>query len=459
MFEERIRQTIARHGMTRAGENVLLAVSGGVDSVVLLEVLCELAPELGIGLVIAHLDHGLRGETAREDARFVASLGAARGIVVRSERVDVSGMARSSRQNLEAAAREARRSFLLRVACDVGAEKIGLGHTADDRAETVLFNLTRGAGPRGLSSLRPVDAPLIRPLIEVSRQDVLEFAHSRRLAWREDETNADLRLARNRIRHQILPLLRTINPRAVEALARAADLAEEERGALTYLVALLWPSVARAEEEGRVVLDRSALCSLPAEVRAVLTRQGLLAARGNLEGVEREHVQALSSLITSPRAHARLDLPGLLVRIDREEVQLLRSAPPACGPVDLPIDLGRSAVPELGISLDLVLEKDDSPVGGAEPGVERADADRVAFPLRLRTRRRGDRFQPLGMTEEVRLSGFLMAAKVPFHDRDRLPLLCDRERIIWVVGLRLSEAVRQTEGTRRVLVMRSEAAK
>jgi tRNA(Ile)-lysidine synthase len=459
VFEERIRQTIARHGMTRAGENVLLAVSGGVDSVVLLEVLCELAPELGIGLVIAHLDHGLRGETAREDARFVASLGAARGIVVRSERVDVSGMARSSRQNLEAAAREARRSFLLRVACDVGAEKIGLGHTADDRAETVLFNLTRGAGPRGLSSLRPVDAPLIRPLIEVSRQDVLEFAHSRRLAWREDETNADLRLARNRIRHQILPLLRTINPRAVEALARAADLAEEERGALTYLVALLWPSVARAEEEGRVVLDRSALCSLPAEVRAVLTRQGLLAARGNLEGVEREHVQALSSLITSPRAHARLDLPGLLVRIDREEVQLLRSAPPACGPVDLPIDLGRSAVPELGISLDLVLEKDDSPVGGAEPGVERADADRVAFPLRLRTRRRGDRFQPLGMTEEVRLSGFLMAAKVPFHDRDRLPLLCDRERIIWVVGLRLSEAVRQTEGTRRVLVMRSEAAK
>jgi len=456
VFEERIRQTIARHGMTRAGERVLLAVSGGVDSVVLLEVLCELAPELGIGLVIAHLDHGLRGEAAREDARFVASLGAARGIVVRSERVDVSDIARSSRQNLESAARDARRSFLLRVAREVGAEKIGLGHTADDRAETVLFNLARGAGPRGLSSLRPVDPPLIRPLIEVSRQDVLEFARSRRLAWREDETNADLRLSRNRIRHQILPLLRTINPRAVEALARAADLAEEERGALAYLVALLWPSVARAEEEGRIVLDRNALSAVPAEVRAVLVRHALLAARGNLEGVEREHVQALSSLIISPRGHARLDLPSLLARIDREEVQLLRSVPLACGPVDLPIDLGRSAVPELDVSLDLALEPVGALVVGAEPGVERADADRVSFPLRLRTRRRGDRFRPLGMTREVRLADFLMAAKVPFHNRDHVPLLCDRERIIWVVGLRLSEAVRQTEGTRRVLVMRSK---
>jgi tRNA(Ile)-lysidine synthase len=444
--------------MTRTGEKVLLAVSGGVDSVVLFEILRELAPELGIGLVVAHLDHGLRGETAREDARFVASLGEARGIPVRNERVDVGDIARSSRQNLESAAREARRSFLLRVAREVGAERIGLGHTADDRAETVLFNLTRGAGPRGLSALRPVDPPLIRPLIEVSRQDVLAFARSRRLAWREDETNADLRLSRNRIRHQVLPLLRTINPRAVEALARAADLAEEEGSALAYLVTLLWPSVARGEEEGRIVLDRNALSSVPAEVCAVLVRQALQAARGNLEGIEREHVRALSSLITSPRGHACLDLPGLLARIDREEVQLLRSVPSACGPVDLPIDLGRSAVPELDISLDLALEQVDALAVGAEPGVERADADRVAFPLRLRTRRRGDRFQPLGMREEVRLADFLMAAKVPFHDRDHVPLLCDRERIIWVVGLRLSEAVRRTEGTRRVLVMRSEAA-
>jgi tRNA(Ile)-lysidine synthase len=444
--------------MIRAGEKVLLAVSGGVDSVVLFEILRELAPELGIGLVVAHLDHGLRGEGAREDARFVASLGEARGIVVRNERVDVDDIARSSRQNLESAARDARRSFLLRVAREVGAGRIGLGHTADDRAETILFNLTRGAGPRGLSSLRPVDPPLIRPLIEVSRQDVLEFARSRCLAWREDETNADLRLSRNRIRHQVLPVLRTVNPRAVEALARAADLAEEEGTALAYLVTLLWPSVARGEEEGRIVLDRKALSSVPAEVCAVLVRRALQAARGNLKGIEREHVQALSSLITSPRGHGRLDLPGLLARIDREEVQLLRRVPPACGPVDLPIDLGRSAVTELDISLDLALEQADILVSGAEPGVERADADRVAFPLRLRTRRRGDRFQPLGMTEEVRLADFLMAAKVPFHDRDRVPLLWDQERIIWVVGLRLSEAVRRTEGTRRDLVMRSEAA-
>ena len=461
MLRKKVGETIARYSMVSAGETILVAVSGGVDSVTLLEVLHGLAPELGVQLVIAHLDHGLRGDESSGDARFVLDVGQRNRIRVVAERADVRAHAAERRQTLEEAGREVRRAFLETTAREVGATRIALGHTQDDRAETILFHLIRGSGPSGLVGIRPVNPPYVRPLIETTRAEVTAFARDSGLAWREDRTNADLRFSRNRIRHELLPALERMNPRLAEALARAADLLAEEAAALDALLDRPWQQVLKEEAVGRVRLDRRAVARLPEAVQGPLLRRAVARARGDLQGIEKKHVDALRELVASPLAHAELALPGLAARAQGDELLVAPPQESAASLPPLPVGLGTTEAGEFGLSLELALEEWDGSTSfqqGKVRSSEIADADRIAFPLHLRSRRPGDRFRPLGMAEEKKLSDLLLDEHVPFYRRDRVPLLCDREKIVWVVGVRLSDAVRVCKSTRRVLLMRAEEA-
>lgn len=470
MLLEKVKATIARYGMLEKGGTVLIAVSGGVDSVVLLELLGRLASQLSLKLEIAHLDHGLRGEEAKEDARFVVSLGEAKGIPVVAKKINVRKMSEERRLGLEEAGRLARRDFLEETAKHIGASWIATGHTRDDRVETLLFNLIRGAGPVGLAGIRPVNPPYIRPLIDTSREEILTFARSQRLAWREDTTNQDLTFTRNRIRHQVIPLLEQINPRLREVLHRTADLLLEERATLEGLLEAPWEEVLASwnkpisgrasKEKGRVVLRRDLLANLPDGLQGLLLRRGIARARGgaggDLQGIEKVHIDALRRLVISARAHGEFNLPGLVARIQGDELILSTHVETAAFPYESSIELGRTELPALGITLELsIKEWNGSQESLVERGssVEVADADRVHFPLHVRSRQPGDRFRPLGMSREKRLKDFLIDERIPFYERDALPLLCDRERIIWIVGGRLSDTVRLTQKTRRALVM------
>lgn len=458
MLLEKVKRTIGDHGMLSCGDTVLVAVSGGVDSVVLLDLLSRLASELLLTLFIAHLDHGLRGEEAKEDAQFVVSLGEKMGLSVICERIDVRKISEELRLGLEEAGRLMRRRFLEATARKVSATRIAFGHTLDDRAETLLFNLIRGAGPSGLGGIRPVSPPYIRPLIESSREEILAFARAEGLAWREDRTNQDTTFTRNRIRHQVIPLLEQLNPRFLEALGRAADLLFEEEKALDLFLERPWQKVVAHEENGRVVLRRDQLARLPRELQGLLLRQGIARTRGNLQGIEKVHVDGIRDLVTSTNAHGEVHLPGLIARIQKDELLLSVHQTPTIAPFTFSIELGRTRLPHLGIALELLIVPWDG--SHKKPGegraVEMADADRVHFPLHLRSRRPGDRFQPLGMGHVKRLKDFLIDERVPFYKRDALPLLCDQEKIVWVVGVRLSDAVRITPQTKRALVMRLE---
>jgi tRNA(Ile)-lysidine synthase len=460
MLMERVKETIDRYVMFKEGERVLVAVSGGVDSLVLLDLLHRLSPDYSLELVVAHLDHGLRGEESREDARFVAELARRKGLRAVSERVDLRAHSAKERLGLEETGRLLRHRFLFTSAERVGATKIALGHTENDRAETILFNLIRGAGPTGLVGIRPVSLPIVRPLIEVAREEIIAYARSRDLSWREDHTNQDVSFSRNRIRHRILPLLREMNPRILEALKRTADLLAEEELALNDLLTPLWEGVIIPQPDGRIVLRRERLSRFSKGVQALLLRRGLARARGDLQGIEKVHIDALLSLISSSRAHGELDLPGLVARVQGDELVLGDKERDEPLSFETPIELGRTRIPPLGITLHLSLEEWN---GAGESLVEEssdvevADADRVHFPLYLRGRRPGDRFAPLGLGGEKKLKDFLIDERVPFYERDRVPLLCDQKRIIWVVGLRLSDAVRVTSETKKVLTMRWEA--
>jgi len=453
---------MAKHAMVARGDGLLVAVSGGVDSVVLLELLYRLADELSMTLTVAHLDHGLRS-TSGEDAAFVERLAHARGLPFVGRRIEVLHLARSRGGNLEATARDCRRAFLAHTAARIGAQRIALGHSLDDRAETVLFNLARGAGLTGLGALPPVRDRIVRPLIAVSRAEIQAFAKDEGLSWCEDETNADLALSRNRIRHCVLPELERINSKVLDALARASDLAAEEAALAATLLSSVWDSVCLAAEDGQVVLSIPALRGAGEVVQRALLRRALAEVRGDLTGIERVHVDNAHGLLSPYRGARVVHLPGATVHLQRDRIVVSsREDPVVSGSAPAPshpVHLGVNDLHELGVRLVLALDDAVSEGGTASgtPFVERADADRVAFPLHVRGRLPGDRFRPLGMTAQKKLNAFMIDAEIPAARRDRWPLLCDQRGIIWVTGVRLADTVKLTRGTRRVLRMETGA--
>jgi len=447
---------LIEHGIPGPNAFVLAAVSGGIDSVVLLDVLLELSKEFGFALAVAHLDHGWRSNSA-EDARFVANLAANAELEIVSGRLDQADAQENRGLGREGAGREARRRFLLRASESLGATHIAAGHTADDRAETILFNLSRGTGMAGLSGIDPVQGPFIRPLIGVRRDEITAYATKRNLQWREDETNADTSFARNRIRHHVLPELKAINPRAVEAICRAGDHARAEEEVERLLVSKVWPDVAVFEEPGEIRLRRESVSELPQAIQTVLLREACRRVRGDLEGVDRSHLLFLTDQIASCEGHADVPFPRLHARIDEEAVTLSRAPFPEALPWEMPIEFGRTDLADRGFALELeVVDRVEAAIDAGDRHVEVADADRVTPPLTVRNRRPGDRFTPLGMDLPVKLKDFLISERVPYFGRDDVPLLCDRDRILWVAGVRLSNDVRVTDSTTRLLSMRLE---
>ncbi len=454
MLHERIRATIDHHGMFRSGQTVLVAVSGGIDSVVLLDVLDHLASIYNISLHVAHLDHGLR-RSSSTDAQFAARLAAERGFPISSSRLTPDSLSGLHRHGLEAAARESRYAFLERVASEIGADRIALGHTADDQAETIMHRLARGTGITGLCGIPPVRLPFIRPLLATTRAEIRTYARQRKLTWRADATNADTSFTRNRIRHRVLPQLEAINPKAIEAISRGSQHALEAEQVGLFLVSTLWDAVCLLEGKERLTFRRTVLLSYPPAVQKLLLREGVRRVRGHLTGIDHVHVEAIAQLLASSPSHGELSLPGLHIRRQYDELLLAQQAETPIEPWSVPIDLGSTELREPPITLDLEIVEGDRPLlNRSDRWTELADADCIAFPLELRSRRDGDRFTPLGMKTSVKVKDFLINEHVPYYDRRNLALLCDQEKLIWIVGVRLSDNVRVTHETRRYLSIR-----
>jgi len=458
MLLDAVRSAIRRYSMIERGDRVVVAVSGGADSMALLSALHALSSDLHCELAVAHLDHGLRPSSAA-DARFVEEQAASLGLPVMSERCDVRSEAAARRQGIEEAARGVRRAFLARVAAEWGAARIALGHTADDQAETVLFRLARGTGWDGLCGMAPVSGPIIRPLLFLTRGEVRQFAADQGIPWREDETNSDVSFARNRIRERVLPELAAINSDVVRTVARFADIAGDMRGTERYVVARLWGDICESENSGSLRLARTRVAALPPSVQFIVLREAICRARGDLRGLGRSHVAAARRLVEGEDERGELHLPRLRLLVSRGSIDFLAGGrrPPA-GPWLVPLPLGRTSVAAAGLSVEisLVTRGEVPTTFTGNPWEEVADADAVRFPLVARGRRDGDRFAPLGMERDVRLKSFLINARVPVVERDRLALVCDQEKIVWVAGVRLSDRVKLRDSTQRVLVMRAE---
>ncbi len=456
---DKIALRAARARMIREGERVGVAVSGGADSVALLHALALLYPRHE--LIVLHLNHCLRGDESDGDAEFVRELASELDCKAFVRREDVAAVAGEAGDNLEQAGRRCRYRFFRELLARGACEKVATAHTRSDQAETVLFRLLRGAAGAGLSGVRPVyRGRIVRPMLDVSRGEVIAFLRSRNIRWREDRSNEDLGLARNRLRHLLLPdLQRDWNPNVEEVLARTADWATEEEHFWRRRTAALWRRCVR-EESGGVVLDTEAARRLlPAEqrrlLREILRRRPMAAkAPGFL------HIEKLRALIEAEAGTGAVDLPGgraersfdgILFRPHRGNVAVEYNLPLAVpGSVSVPGQAG------LVLRTRLFSGARDA----WEYNVQESallDWDRVPKPLHLRNWHPGDSYQPTGHETPKKLKDLFQRHRISSWRRTAWPVLASpgagAERVVWARGFGPAAELAAGPGSASVLAL------
>jgi len=448
---ERVAAAIAAHQMILPGETVLVGISGGPDSTALLHALVELRPRLRCRVRACHVHHGLRGADADADAEQAKQLARALRVPFTQHRAEVRSLAQRRGLSLEAAARTVRYQLLEKAADRAGANRIATGHTADDQAETLLLNLLRGAGPAGLAGIPAVRGRIIRPLLEVTRAEVEAYCEAQQLSYRVDQSNLDLRFTRNRIRHQILPALRKIQPRAPASLCRMADIMRAEHEFMVEQAGNALREIG-AERLGEVSISCGPFAKLPRAIQRRVLRAAVAKIKGDELDIELERVDALVSLAVSGQTGGVVELPGGL-RAERTYGELVigpavRRGEAATAEWALPVP-GQVCIPDLGVELTAAHSRARRPP--SSPMQALVDAEAITPPLQVRTRRRGDRFTPFGMKRSVKLQDLFVNSKVPRAERARVPLVVSGDEIIWIVGHRINDHFKVREGTRRTI--------
>lgn len=476
-FEDKVLAAIREHELVTVGETVVVGVSGGPDSLVLLHVLNAISPELGIQLYVAHLDHQLRGSASDADAAFVAEIARTWGLPAAVEAHPVAEYARLRHLSLEEAARVVRYRFLAETAARVGARRIAVAHNADDQAETVLMHLLRGSGLAGLRGMAYVSSlpsvagvpaiansplTLIRPLLGIPRVEIQAYCDEQDLRPRYDASNDETRFWRNRLRHQVIPYLERFNPRLREILNHTAESIADDYDYMRGQLLTAFDAIAHPDGNA-LVLNLPRWRELPPSLQRATLREAVRRLRRELRNINWVHIEAARRVAHSGKVGARATLPGhLLLAVGYDTFSVGESVPRPDWPLlfdePLTLHLGES-VKLPGTAWVVRVTEEGREAKGETYEFPRAprwtitlDADKVRGALSLRRRRTGDRFQPRGLGgHDKTLHDFMINEKIPRHMRDLVPLLCDQEKILWVCGFRQDERASVRDVTTRRL--------
>ena len=455
-MEEILKKTeeaIRSKTLLSAGETVLSAFSGGADSLCLLVILQELSKEMGFRVAAGHVHHMIRKESADRDAAFCKSFCEERGIPFYFRKEDVPAYAEENGLSLEEAARVLRYQALQEMRVEAAAEKIAAAHHREDQAETLLFQLIRGSGLRGLSGMRPVNGRIIRPLLGVSKEEILEFLKKRGLSWCEDETNWEDSGSRAKIRHRVIPALADVREDAVLNLVRTAeylgrlDAFFREEAEKWYL--------ARADKEkaGRVTAVFLPGDDLPdaLPLREYVVRLGLEKCGAGLKDVTREHIEGILELFEKQVGKRRMLPGGTEALRTYSGVRLTVAGGKAEGDSDFQgVKRGETALPSLETS---VFPNKKGLTFPEKEYTKCFDYDKINGPLKVRYREEGDLFSTRAGTTK-KLKDYMIDEKIPREERDRIPLVADGKSVLWVVGYRMSENYKVSEATKEIMEIR-----
>lgn len=448
-MRKRFLEFSEKYHMFKQGSRVIAAVSGGADSVCLLYLLILCKEELGIDVCALHVHHGLRGAEADRDASYVKRVCGEHGILCRVVCADVSEYAREHGMSTEEAGREIRYRAFQEEADRTGADRIAVAHHRDDNAETILHNLFRGSGLKGLGGIAPVRDNIVRPLLCFSREEILTYLEENGIEYCTDSTNLEDDYTRNRLRNQILPLITSaINPRAVENINRAGGMIAQADDYLSSQASAVWEDCGM-EEDGRLGIPLEILEKQPPVIRTYLIMQMIRRMSGAAKDITFKHVEQVLELAFKA-AGSRADLPyGLSGRRSYRELWIEKKENGGL--------IGKSCPEDLPKPVFTVFPYEKNREIPQKRYTKWFDYDKIRGAVSVRIRKTGDFITIPGGRKTVK--SYMIDEKIPREERDRIPLLAEGNHIIWIIGYRISEYYKVTDDTKTVLQVQLDGGK
>jgi tRNA(Ile)-lysidine synthase len=456
IFLKKFKQTIARYDLLEKGDKVLVAVSGGPDSVALLYALLEIKGEFDLDICVAHLNHKLRGRESDEDQKFVKKLAHKLNLKFFSKSVDVKKEAKKRKLSLEECARLVRYQYLENLADKIQADKIAVGHQADDQAETFLMRLLRGAGGLGLSGIPPKRGKIIRPLMEIKREEIEKFLKEKGVLYRTDSSNLLPNYFRNKIRLSLLPLIKKkFNPKIVEVLNRASNIISSQQQYIEKSCEEILGFVCKSKSKNKIVLDLNRFVNYDICLKREMIRRCVKELNGDSTDISFDSVERALDLVKKEKSGKRVRLTvNIWAEASGKNLAIYKQRKRQ---YDYPITLpGIKNLRSLGMKIrSEVVSRSSLPKKIKSNGEEVAflDWEKLKGPFNLRSRRPKDKFRPLGMQGTKSIADFLIDIKVPRYERDEVMLLTAQGKIAWVVGYRISDEFKVTDKTKKVLKM------
>ncbi|GBE05103.1 tRNA(Ile)-lysidine synthase [bacterium BMS3Abin10] len=452
-IKEKALKTIKKYSLLQHGDSILIALSGGPDSVSLSVILDELKDNFNLSLHALYVNHGLRPEESREEEAFCRRFCDELGIKFHFETVKAKEYSETNRLNLQEAARELRYDAFEKTALKTGADRIALGHNADDQAETVVMRLIRGAGRKGLSGIPPVRGIIIRPLIDIERSEIEAFLSEKHISYMTDSSNLRKDYSRNRLRQEVIPLLQEYNPSLIATINRTADIMREEDEYLEIIVTKTLMRLISRKTDDDIELFLFPLENMEKPILRRVIRRAVNETRG-LRGIDLIHIEDIIKLIKTGRAGDSVALPGKIRAVRKYSTLILTALAPLKLKPRVFDPPGELVLYEDGIVLKAeIAETWSNDYNGKDTSV--FDLDRLVLPLEVRMRQKGDYFYPAGFGKKKKLQDFFVDEKVPRDERDSVPIVVSGGNIIWIAGYRMDERYRAKEGTKRFLIIKS----
>ncbi len=454
-MEEKVFQTILEYDLICPGDNIVVGVSGGPDSMALLYLLIEVRSRIDFNLVIAHVNHGVRGVEASGDEEFVRQQAKKLNLPYYSKNVDMIGYGRQKGITAEEAGRELRYGFFRNILLELGGGKIAVAHNANDQGETLLMRIFRGTGIDGLKGMEFISEDIIRPLLNVSRIDIEKYIDKHKIDTVLDKTNLMPIYTRNKIRLELIPYIeKNFNPNIIDTLWRLSQTSAQDSRFLESYSKDIYKLLLKYRDENCIILDVELFNSQDECIKFRTIRMAIEDIVGNLQGFGEIHISSIVKLLKSKDTGKEIHLPnGLIAQLDYSELKIFKRDLKVKQDFNYSLKLGVNTFEELKYNLKLKsISIDEMKDIERRRYIRVFDLDKIKGNLYLRNRRNGDRFVPFGMTGTKKLKDYFIDEKISRDERGQIPLLVDDEHILWVVGYRTSDLYKIDKRTKRVLL-------
>lgn len=450
LMRETVLNNISEYNLISKEDNIIAGVSGGLDSMALLMVLYDLKEELNFNIIVCHVNHGVR-EEAVEDQEFVRNVANRLDLEFHTINVDMVSYGKEKGITSEEAGRELRYGFFRKIIKKIGKGKIAVAHNKNDQVETLLQRLMRGTGIHGLKGMEFQSQDIIRPILNISRDEIEEYLEGNNIKYVIDKTNLLPIYNRNKVRLELIPYIQeNFNPNIIETLWRTSQTANIDSTYLDEVSQKNYDNIVKDEDTYSIILDEHKFINIHRSIQNRIIRLAILRLIQNIQGVSEHHITSVVDMFLEGKTGKQIDLPnGLVARVSYNDLIIEKEQKSSNGPYEFSLNIGENTIERLDININLKLVsemdyKDDS-------SSKYIDYDKIKGNLFLRNRRNGDRIIPLGMKGSKKIKDYFIDKKIPREDREGVPLLVDDENIIWILGHSISDLYKVSKSTKRIL--------